>query len=381
MKVILEAQKAVGQPHIRGIGRYTIDTIEMLLSRKTFDYELTFFDYNREVGNHVRAEQYFGKYGVPMRECNELDYRVASRDESVFARRSYNSYTNTDGDIYHFMAPVTIPTNLKGKMIVTIHDVLWEHETSLMPDLPRELHKIAAERINRMKPFILAISETTRADILKYMDIPEENIQVIYNPYDEECMYPDRSDVSSIVEGDYFFFVGVLERRKNIISIIEAFNRIADSYSDIKLVISGKKDLDPYCYELYRAAEASPYKDRIIFTGYIDTQTKRRLYSNAKCFVFPSLLEGFGLPVVEAMACGCPVITANNTSLPEVGGDAVRYVNALDVEQLAHEMEGILTDDSLRNDLIQKGFAQKEKFSRDRIAEQVENFYRKVMER
>ena len=127
---------------------------------------------------------------------------------------------------------------------------------------------------------------------------------------------------------------------------------------------------------IYQSIENSPFRDRIITPGYIDTDTKRILYSNALGLVFPSVCEGFGVPVLEAMACGCPVITAGNTSLPEVGGDAVIYVNAGETDQIAFEMERVVSSESLRNELRGKGFEQAKKFSWDKAAEQVERVYK-----
>lgn len=377
MKVILEAQHAVGHPQLRGVGTYSLNLIKALLKRNKFDYELSFFDYKNEMNNFARAEAYFGKYNAPLRECNELDYRIASRDESVFSEKSYNDYTKTNGDIYHFMCPVSIPTKLEGKMIVTIHDVIWEAYPGMVPSHTAELHKIAAKRFNDLKPFVVADSEATKKDILTFTKIPEENINVIYLSCDEENMYPEKTAISDIVEGEYFLFIGAFESRKNIVGIIKAFNLVAEKNKDIKLVIAGKQVWEN-CDELYNAVSSSPSKERIIFTGYVDTITKRRLYSNAQAFVFPSLYEGFGIPVIEAMYCGCPVITANNSSLPEVGGDAAVYVNAENVEQLAYEMERVLNDNTLRNSLIQKGFAQKNNFSWNKAAEQVEELYEMV---
>jgi len=377
MKVILEAQHAVGHPQVRGVGQYALNMIQALLRNKAFDYELTFFDFDREVGNHLRAATYFSEYGVPVHECNELDYRIASRESSVFASRSYNDYTNTDGDIYHFMCPVSIPTNLTGKMILTAHDVSWRSYPGVISPNATMLHDIAIERIERVQPFIIADSKSAKSEVLQFLNVPTERVEVVYIAYDEEEMYPDKADVSDLVSSEYLLFVGTLERKKNIIRIIDTFNHIAEKYKDLKLVLGGKPTWDNPD-EIYECVNNSPYTERIVMPGYIDTITKRRLMSNALCFVFPSICEGFGIPVLEAMACGCPVITADNTSLPEVGGDAAIYVNAYDTEQLTYEMERVVDSESLRREMISKGFLQAKKFSWDKTAEQVENIYRQV---
>ncbi len=378
MKIILESQHAVGHSHPRGVGHYSMNLIQALLRRQVFDYELTYFDYGREVGNFMRANQLFGKYNVPMRECNTLDYRVASRDESVYNTKSYNEWTDTKGELYHFMVPVSIPTKLQGKMIVTFHDICWRSYPGIVSPNATMLHDIALERTNRLQPFVIADSESSKLEVLQFTNLPEDKIKVIYQSYDEDQIYCDKGDISDIVEGDYLLYIGTFERRKNVVRIVKAFNIVAEKYKSLKLVLAGKPTWDDP-KEIYETISDSPNKERIITPGYITVEKKRKLYSKALCFVFPSICEGFGIPILEAMACGCPVITADNTSLPEVGGDAAIYVDACNTEQLAYEMERVVMSESLQKEMIEKGIVHGSKFSWDKTAEQVENVYRMVM--
>lgn len=374
MKVIIEAQHAVGHPQPRGVGHYSKNLISALLRRKTFEYELTFFDYQRKVQNASRAEQYFAKFCVPLRECNSLDYRVASRDNAAYGINTYNEWTNTKGDIYHFTNLVTIPPRLDGKMVVTMHDVTWKSHPGMISTHASELLDISLARLERIQPFVITDSQSARQQILQYTTISPERISAIYQSYDEESLYPDKTSVSSYVDGDYLLYLGAFESNKNIVRIIESFNIIAEKWQGLKLVIAGKAAWDS-TEAIYESVRNSRFRNDIIMPGYVDIETKRRLISNALCFIFPSICEGFGIPVLEAMACGCPVITADNTSLPEVGGNAAIYVNAYDTEQLAFEMEHVVSSDSLRKDLIKKGFEQVTKFSWSSTAEQVENVY------
>ena len=385
IKIIIEAQHAVGHPQLRGLGYYAMNLIQALLRRRAFDYGLTFFDYNCEVGNQERADRLFGGYGVPLYECNELDYRVASRDNDIYASKSYNEWTNTHGDLYHFTNLVAVPTNLKGEMVVTIHDIYWKSAPESVEETLRLVYGLGLSRIEQVAPPIITDSQSTRLELLQYTKVRAEQISVIYPSYDEKNLYCEKGNVSDVVEGEYLFYVGALAPNKNIPGIVQAFNSIATKYDNLKLVIAGKVFLhhgigpnDSSIRPISQCISNSPFSDRIITPGYVTAEQKRRLYSNALCFVFPSLCEGFGLPVLEAMACGCPVITADNTSLPEVGGEAAVYVNAYDTEQLAHEIERVITSESLRKEMITKGFAQSKKFSWEKTAEQVENLYRAV---
>ena len=370
MKVILEAQHAVGHVQPRGVGHYSISIIQALLRRKTFDYELTFFDKGREMGNRERAFKYFGEYGVPMRECNELDYRTASRDNGVWDIKNYNEWTGTDGDVYHFMNPISIPSKLKGKAVVTVHDMNDESHS----EHTLSLFKTGFERIKAIKPFIITDSESSRSQVLQYTSVPAERIAVVYLSYDEDNLFPD-PEPSPAAGGRYFLYLGAFAANKNIERIVEAFNITAEKHKDIKLVLAGK----PFWHKtdvIYQKIAVSPFRERITTPGYVDAETKRRLMSNAVCFLFPSLCEGFGLPVLEAMACGCPVITADNTSLPEVGGDAAVYVDAYSTEQLAFEMDRVASSVSFCEELRQKGFAQCKKFSWDKTAAETEEVYK-----
>lgn len=379
MQVILEAQHAVGHPKLRGVGNYAKTLIQALLSRKAFDYGLTFFDYNQEAGNRNRAELCFGEYNVPIFGCSDIDYRVASRRDDEYSKKSYNEWTHTNADVYHFMNPATIPLVLSGKMIVTIHDISWRTHPGMVAPNSVEVLSIGLQRIEEMQPFIIADSQSAKNEFLQFTEgFDEKEIEVIHPSYDEISIYPDTADISDIVEGEYILFLGAIENKKNLVRIVSAFEIIAGRNKLIKLVIAGTPSWDNSA-EIYDKINSSYYKGRIITPGYINEAQKRCLYSNAICFVFPSICEGFGIPVLEAMACGCPVITANNTSLPEVGGDAAIYVDAYNTEQLAYEMERVIVHDSLRKEMRENGFEQAKKFSWDKTAEQVENVYRKVM--
>lgn len=383
MKINIEAQHAVALSHPRGVGHYSIQLIQSLLRRNTFDYSLSFFDINHENGNSERAQTLFGKFNVPLCECTGLDYRMAIRDEKVFDFKSYNEYTKTDADIYHFTNFLTIPTRLDGKMLSTVLDLNWiPYEEGTSPVI-RELLKIAIERMNKIKPDTIAISESTKREILEYTDIPADKIHVVYLSYDEENLFPDkqnRFNIHPVLDDnyEYLFFVGTFERKKNVVRIVKAFEQIADKFKGLRLVLSGKPTWDDPGL-IYDTIEKSVFKDRIIVTGYIDTDTKRLLYSNAMGLIFPSICEGFGIPILEAMACGCPVITSDSTSMPEVGGNAVIYVNALDTEQLAFEMERLVNMESLRKEMVAKGLKQAKNFSWNKSACEIEKVYKLMM--
>ncbi len=381
MKVILECQHAVGVEKIRGIGYYSLNLIQTLLERNNADYGLTFFDYNRERGNNTRVQKYFASYGVPVYEVNNIDFRDMASDDRIFENQSYNDITGSKADIYHFMNIFTIPSKLEGKMVVTIHDMSFVHDKDFNPPYINQWYNEGIRRAEKLtNAYFITDSYASKKDILKYTSIPEERIDVIYLSYDDVNNYVDK-DSKSIVElgidGDYILFVGTIEYKKNVERIIDAFNIVAEKNTDIQLVLAGEIKKDKY-EQINKKIESSKYKERIICLDYVDNDIKRKLYSNAKLFMFPSLNEGFGLPILEAQACGCPVVTSCTTSCPEVAGEAAILVDPLNVEDIAKATERILNSDELRNDLIQKGFENIKLYSWHKTAEQVEKFYEKV---
>jgi glycosyltransferase involved in cell wall biosynthesis len=373
MKVILEAQYAcTAEP--RGIGVATIKTISKLLERSKNEYELTFFDFQKERNNRQYINKYFGKYNPIAHECNELDYRILPIWDDEYADRPYNDYMNTNGDIYHFLRPIAIPTNLKGKMIVTILDMIPQLFPKTISGFEYNIFKTALNLIQKMNPHIITISQSAKNDILNYFDFDESNIDVVPCGIDKTII-GEKQSVSKYPY-PYFYYVGSIEHRKNILRILEAFETTAEKYADVRLILSGSRTV---YQDIDEAINTHKYRDRIILTGYASEEEKNNLLTNATAFLFPSLYEGFGLPVLEAMACGCPVITSNVSSLPEVTGDAGILIDPTSTEQLSFQMERVLLSPSLQSDLRKKGIERAKLFTWDRTAELTEQVYKKVM--
>ena len=176
----------------------------------------------------------------------------------------------------------------------------------------------------------------------------------------------DELDKKYGVKGKYILFVGTLQPRKNIKRLIEAFSKLKDK--DVDLVVVGKKG---WMYdEIINSPSEFGVGNRVKFLDSVEDEDLSTFYKNAIFFILPSLYEGFGLPVLEAMEYGCPVITSNVSSLPEAGGDAVLYVNPEDVKDITEKMQKLLQDDSLRKELVAKGREQVKKFSWKKTAEQ-----------
>lgn len=233
-----------------------------------------------------------------------------------------------------------LPARIKGvSYYVTVHDlaVYLFPKFGAVTDsiLERLLLKKSCKRADK----IIAISESTKRDIATHLGIQDEKIEVIYNgdsPYKNKAVsYSEDTGKEilskwNLIKREYLLFVGTIEPRKNVGTIVAAYEQLRDTgeYTG-KLVIAGKQGWK--CTKIIEAIENNKYRDDIVVTGYISEAEKECLYRNAQCLVFPSLYEGFGFPILEAMSVGLPVVTSNVSSMPEVGLDAAFYVEESDL--------------------------------------------------
>lgn len=226
-------------------------------------------------------------------------------------------------------------------------------------------------RLAQRTKHILTISEFSKSRIMEKFGINDEKITVSYLATDHCFQIQENVNLNDIrkqlnLPNHYLLALGSLEPRKNLVRLIRAWDRIQPKLpEDICLVIAGAKGNATIFKKL--SFDALPKK--IIFTGHIPDELLPGLYAGAVGFIYPSIYEGFGLPPLEAMSCGTPVITSNTTSLPEVVGDAALLINPLDVEQIAHAMQTLVNDSALRDQLRQKGLQRAKLFSWQKTAE------------
>lgn len=271
--------------------------------------------------------------------------------------------------------------NIGCKRAVTIHDI----SVILMPAwgtvYNSVLQRFLVRRSVKYADKVICISHSTEQDVRDYCGIDDGKTCCIYNgdsPFRDNLHDYTRLEVENVfqkynISGEYFIYFGTIEPRKNIITIVRAFGYYRDHHKSAhtKLVLAG--GLGWKYRKILSEVERSPYKKDIIQTGYVTEMEKEVLYQNAICLLFPSLYEGFGLPVLEAMSCGTPVITANNSSLPEVGGDVAYYIeDALDEGALSIQMEKItgLTDEK-RKELSDRSIEHARLYSRKKCAEEL----------
>jgi glycosyltransferase involved in cell wall biosynthesis len=266
--------------------------------------------------------------------------------------------------------PFFLPKDVET--IVTIHDLAFKYFPEHFPKKDqRRLHMFADFAVKHADKLI-AVSESTKRDILKwYPDVSESKIKVIYHGFESNLSLQRLVDETALKHyrlesKKYLLYVGAIQPRKNIQVLLEAFAVERKRHSNMKLVLAGEKAW--LWQETLTAIERHPFREDIIVTGTIAFTELATLYTSAKMFVFPSLYEGFGIPVLEAMAVGIPVICANNSSLPEVGGDAAFYFDAQNVSELALHIESLWTEETLCEDMVRKGYENIKKFSWDKCA-------------
>jgi len=272
----------------------------------------------------------------------------------------------------------------KQRYIITVHDLLPIVFPRVRPLKVVLVYKFLIPRALKTADAIIAVSYNTKRDIIKYFKIPEEKIRVIYNGVNENYKPLSEKEVEKIhqkydINYPFILYVGRLAFHKNIPTLLKAFYKLKKYNLPHKLIIIGKKD---WKYkDIFDLVDRLNLHKDVIFLGYVPNEDLPALYNAADLFVYPSLYEGFGLPPLEAMACGTPVVTSNTSSLPEVVGDAGIMVEPYDVDGFAKAMYEILTNDGLREELRKKGLKRAKLFNWRKTAEETLEVYEEVYNR
>ncbi|HLP11132.1 MAG TPA: glycosyltransferase family 1 protein [Flavobacteriales bacterium] len=271
-----------------------------------------------------------------------------------------------------FVSPdgyMSLRTNIP--QIAVIHDLNFEHyPNDLKPHIIR-YYKKYFPLFAKKADHILTVSEFSKNDIAKTYQIDPEKITVGYNSADES--FKKSANIIDLrkkfsLENDYFLSVGSIHARKNIERLLLAFDKFRqNTQKKVNLVLVGNKY--NWTTSMNKTFEGMKFKNDVIFAGHLTREDLVKAYSGAKALVFPSYFEGFGIPLIEAMQCECPVICSNATCFPEVAANAAVYFNAFDVDDMAKTMHEFYIDSALERDLIEKGKKRAADFSWDKTAE------------
>lgn len=274
--------------------------------------------------------------------------------------------------------------NSSVKKVLTVHDVI---PLFFMDSLPKE-YKFWGPTLKLIKnrtDFIITDSENTKNDCIKYLKIPEEKIEVIYLAADKRYKYyKNKNDLKNelklkySIQDPFILYVGTVESRKNVSLLIKSFYKLKKQGIKHKLVLIGVHGFGSA--EIVELVENLRMSKEIIFTGYVSDEDLVKFYNTADLFVYPSLYEGFGLTPLEAMACGCPVVTSNTSSLPEVVENAGVLVDPHDSNVLVDAIFKLLTDNALRKELSKRGLERAKMFSWKKTARETWKVYENVLE-
>ncbi len=344
---------------ITGIGRYLLDFLKLAIKQKP-EWEFVLFG-NQNTQINLEAPN-LTKIFIP-------EYFTLWWDQVKLPR-----YLKKE-KIDIFLTPyLKAPLSLPCKLVVIINDLI----PFLFPgyqrlkNLPRRVYfRNLGKRTAKMADKIIAISYYSKKDIVKYFQVSEEKIEVIHLGVDKKYR-PLSSNLEKItskygIGGKFIFYFGNFNPHKNVKTLVEAYHRLPEKIkNEYQLVLGGRRDR--YCTDLEKMIKRLRIEEKVIFTGFISEKDLPAIYSAAELFVFPSLYEGFGLPPLEAMACGAPVITSNTTSLPEVVGEAGILVRPYNIDEIKEAIIRVLTDSALRKSLIEKGLKRIQQFIPDKTA-------------
>ena len=306
------------------------------------------------------------------------------RAVSTFLPVPYSLFFGRKSDITHFFNYI-VPPFVHGKKVVTVHDMVYKSFPDTVRGRTKNMLDMGLKRSMKRADLIVTDSEFSKKEIIKYFPQHESKIRVVPCGVDLErfhpCDAPERIPEvkkSLDIEGDYFLYVGTIEPRKNLERLITAYAAFVKKVgsSSPKLVLAGGKGwLDQGIYS--RVEKLGMTKD-IIFTKYVPSEDMNPLMCGALAFVFPSLYEGFGMPPLEAMACGVPVLASGEASLPEVTGDCAVICDAFDTKSIAEGMYRLYSSEELRKELSRKGLQRAQGFTWKRSAEMLMEVYREL---
>jgi glycosyltransferase involved in cell wall biosynthesis len=282
-------------------------------------------------------------------------------------------------DLVHFCMPQQ-PVLYRGKTITTMHDLtlirIYNSDKNwLVFHVKQLVGKYVFKRIAKTNSHILTPTEYTKKEYMEFAHVPESKVTVTYEAAD---VFIDKLAPYGHPFEKFIMYVGQQSDYKNIKRLGDAHQKLLEKYPNLGLILVGRKDASALKNEQYFTRMG--YKN-IHFTDFIEDEQRDWLYTQCAAYVFPSLMEGFGLPGLEAMGYGAPVVSSNQTCLPEVYGDAAHYFDPLNVDDMARAIDEVLEDDTLRNSLIQKGHEQVKKYSWQKMAAQTHEVYVNVLGR
>jgi len=377
MKIIIEAQH-VCHPTMGGAAPYTVNLIKSLWQRRNNDYALTVFDKDGERGNKSTVETRLGITDIPIHECNNLSYITAQDVSDAYASKSYNAYTGASGDIFHFTNIRTVPDNIEGKVVVTIPDMNPFMLPKRFPEKFRNQYNIALDRIKAIKPSIITHSEYTKMYITEYTGISLDNIYVVPQGVQLSEGYKPNNNNEILTQAGihtrYFLYNAECDTFVGMGHVLNTFEYIASKHSDVQLVILGdiNKCNQPGLVQLVK----NPFLGRIVILEQLTLEKKSALYTNALSLLVSIVYGDYYQYAMEAFACGCPVIMPPHSSFMMNNDNPHISIRPEDGNHLTYEVEKLITSETLRQEMKNKGLEYVKHLSWDGVAAQTEDVYK-----
>ena len=323
-----------------------------------------------------------GKKNIKVLET-KMPNKIRNLSQAFLRRPRLNRLlqkNNFRPDLYYFPNLDFFVFDEKIPYILTAHDLSFEISPGWFSPKKRLWHKLINPRTKALgAEKIVAVSKNTKSDLVNIYGVPPEKIEVIYPGLNalSDGMSEEEMRFRHFLPENFVLYLGTVERRKNIAGLISAFGLIAKKFPEYFLVLGGAPG--PGFGDIWALAKKSKFGGRIIFLDYIPEAERKTLYKMAKLFVYPSFYEGFGMPPLEAMSVGLPVVASAASSLGEVLGEAALTANPYNISEIAAAMEAGLSDTRLREELIAKGYRQIARFSWEKAAGELNNIFQKII--
>lgn len=325
---------------------------------------------------------------------NTVEQPVTRHPHTTFVRTDIKNYTFREQttlhtmltaarlDITHFLH-FNHPILYRGNAIFTIHDLILTFYPGLNQNVLRRFaYEVMIRSAFRKADMVIAVSHTTKREITNHYGVNARKIEVVYEAVDQRYKKCDNQRLLARVRSTYtitkpyIVYVGQLRVHKNIVRLVEAFASLHARNRSLQLVLVGKPDRY-YVLEIHKAIQRHHLRKDVILTGFVPEEDLPVLYSGAVCSVTPSLMEGFGLPPLESMSCGCPVVSSNASCLPEVAGDGALYFDPYDAVDIADKLYKVVNNADLRRILVAAGQTRIKQFSWDSMAEETFHLYQR----
>ena len=382
MKIAFDAVPLVSD-RMTGIGWCEAgQTTAMARLHPENSYTYSFFS---RKDDHIKLERL-----APFTEGTGIDTQLVRfsgwiyRAGSTFIPFPYSFFFGKEHDITHFFNYI-VPPGVHGRTVVTVHDMVYKAFPETVRGRTKYMLDLGLKRSMKRADIIVTDSEFSKAEILKYFPEHEKKLRVVPCGVDLTrfcpCTEPERIPEvkkSLGIEGDYLLYLGTIEPRKNLERLISAYHIFTQRCSDApKLVLAGGKG---WLYDgIFGKVRELGLENRVLFTKYVPSEDMNPLMCGATAFVFPSVYEGFGMPPLEAMACGVPVMVSGAASLPEVTGDCAVICDPYSEEDMASCLERLCSDSDLREDLSIRGLERARSFTWERSAELLHDIYKELI--